>query len=418
MKYALLKEERRSIRLIGLMLILITSLSFGDTKIEFMHYQFLEPGKKEIMDELISKFESENPGIKVTKTPVPLADIPKVLSTRIAGNNPPDISVMSTITSKAIALGWLEPLNDYIDFSSVKGMLCSAWDEEAKGPDGKYYVFVQENMPHQMFYNKRLFAEAGLNVPTTIEEFFDAAKKLTKGNQQYGYFIVTNPAETGRMFMDISRWVYAYDGRWSRNNVLTLNEPNVIKAVEMYKKIYDSKVVPWGTDKGTSRELFWNGKIAMAFEGPYFYEWIRANNPSLLSDIGTAPVPFPSHLCAAENLYLGIPKNAPNKQAAMKFLNFLIRKDIQQWYIEKTCIEGALTGMASTAFLNANPWYKPFIGAKTRSTTIEGFSEYQTEISQIVTNQLGQVLYNNKSAKTAMDDAQKEALELVSRQNK
>lgn len=281
--------------LIGLMLFFTLPTAFGDTTIEFMHYQFLEAGKKDIIDELISMFEAQNPGIKVKKTPVPLADIQKVLSTRIAGNNAPDISVLGGIQSKAIALGWLEPLNNYIDFAPLKNLLCSAWDEESKGADGKYYAFVQESMAHQMFYNKRLFAEAGVKVPTTIDEFFDAAKKLTKNNEQYGYYLVTNPAETARMFFDITKWVYAYDGRWSRNNALTLNEANVIKAVEMYKKLYDAKVVPWGTDKGTSRKLFWAGKIAMAFEGPYFYEWIRANNPDLLKDIGTAPVPFPSH---------------------------------------------------------------------------------------------------------------------------
>lgn len=406
-----------------IMLVVVSTLVLGlapatfgrDTVVEFMHYQWLEPGKKDILNGLADTFEKEFQGVKIKRTPVPFGQYRDVVFTRIAGGTAPDIIVgLHDTLPKLISSGYLEPLDKYIDFSKIKDRLVDS-SSIAIGPDGRYYGVVQENIPHEMFYNKRLFKEAGVKVPTTIEEFFEAGKKLTKPGEQYAYFIVTNPAETSRMFFDVSKWVYGFGGRWARNGVLTLNEPNVIKAIEMYKKVYDSKMVPWGVDKSTARKLFFQGKVAMAFEGSYFYEWVRAENPELATDLGASRVPFPTGTTAGEILFLAIPKNAPHKETAAEFLKFLLRPEIQRRYVEETKVASALQGVASEDFIKRFPWYSAFDGAPMIPAVAEGLEEFTPEIQQIVTNKVAEVLHVNKPAHVAMDEAQKEAEAMIRR---
>ncbi|MGO3885825.1 MAG: ABC transporter substrate-binding protein, partial [Mycetocola sp.] len=45
--------------------------------------------------------------------------------------------------------------------------------------DGKIYGLPQDSGPMAMFYNKEVFDEYSLDVPTTWDEYYDAAKKLT-----------------------------------------------------------------------------------------------------------------------------------------------------------------------------------------------------------------------------------------------
>lgn len=382
--------------------------------IEFFHYQWLEAGKKDILGEIVDEFERQFPNIRVKRTPVSFTQTRDVLFTRIAGGTAPDVAVvLHDSIGKMMASNYLEPLSDYIDLSPVKDKLVGS-TELARGKDGKYYAIVQENIPHEMFYNKRLFEEAGVKVPTTIDEFFEVSAKLTKPGQ-YAYFIVTNPAETSRMFFDLTKWVYGFDGRWSRNGRLTINEPNVVKAIEMYKKVYDSKTVPWGIDKSTARQLFLQGKVATCFDGSYFYEWVRAGNPKTAAELGAARIPLPTGIAAGEVLFLGVPKNAPNKAAAMELIRFWLRPDIQRKYLEATQVEGAMSGMASDEFLKARPWYRAYDGAPMVVAVPEGFEDFTPEIEQIVTNKVGEVLYKSKAAQTAMDEAQRQIEDLISR---
>ena len=66
-----------------------------------------------------------------------------------------------------------------------------------------------------MFYNKRLFEEAGVKVPTTIDEFFEVSAKLTKPGQ-YAYFIDDEPS---RNQQDVLRPYQV--GIWFRRAMVT-----------------------------------------------------------------------------------------------------------------------------------------------------------------------------------------------------
>ncbi len=384
-------------------------------EVEWMHWHWLEPGKKDIMGEFVDRFEKES-GNTVRKTPVAYGQYRDTMFTRLAGGTAPDVVVgVQDNFARLISAGYLEPLDNHIDLGALKGKLIDNM-KMAMGPDGKTYGIIQENIAHNMVYNKRLFEQAGVKVPTTIEEFWAAGQKITKQGDQYTYFMVNSTSEMGRMFFDLSKWVYGFDGRWARKGTLTLNDPNTIKAVEMYKKTYDTKMVPWGTDKSTGRKLFFQGKMATAFEGPYFFSWVKDQNPDLVKDLGAAVVPFPTKTTAAELLIMAVPKGAPHKAAAIELMKFWLKPETQRKYVEVTQCEGAMKGMVSEEFKKQYPWYTAaFDGAKAIPAVPEGLEEFTPEVQQVVTNKVSEVLHANKPAKTAMDEAQKEAQEMINR---
>jgi N,N'-diacetylchitobiose transport system substrate-binding protein len=87
------------------------------------------------------------------------------------------------------------------------------------------------------FYRKDLYAAAGVEVPTTLQEFSDAAKALTTADTS-GFYIGGSDWRNG-----IS-WIFANggdlakkeDGEW----VSTLSDPNSIKGLEMFQDLFTS----------------------------------------------------------------------------------------------------------------------------------------------------------------------------------
>lgn len=96
------------------------------------------------------------------------------------------------------AIGMLEPLNRYVDRWALKGRFPEALWRAARW-DGKIYHIPHTIDLRGIGYNKRLFAEAGLNPaqpPDSWEELIKAARRLTRleGDRVAvrGYFMAAN----------------------------------------------------------------------------------------------------------------------------------------------------------------------------------------------------------------------------------
>ena len=87
--------------------------------------------------------------------------------------------------------GILIPINDFIDKDAafnVKGI----WEEALRlySYNGKQYEIPYDHGPVILGYNKDLFDAAKMDYPSetwTMDDYAQAAKKLTKGDTQWGY---------------------------------------------------------------------------------------------------------------------------------------------------------------------------------------------------------------------------------------
>jgi len=149
------------------------------------------PGSYDVTSkEIVDGFIASHPNIKVEIQEAPWGDFTSKIATQIAGNTMPDV----WLQENAVILGYgkrgvAEDLSAYIE----KDLKADEYIDglfAAKTTDGKVYGVPHGINPIALAYNKKVFDDAGVPVPTddwTYQDLIDASKKLTKKNEVYGF---------------------------------------------------------------------------------------------------------------------------------------------------------------------------------------------------------------------------------------
>jgi len=181
-------KTARILSVITIIFAAITGCSPGNktdgTKIRMMHWG--GPPEIKLVREIINEIKEEK-NITVTQERAPSGNpyMEKVL-TQIAGGTPPDVLFVEVNNFKEFALkGVLEDLTPYIN--KDKDIKISDYYKKIIDRftiNGKLYVIPRDIAPIcVIYYNKKLFDEAGLSYPKDdwdIDEFLETAKKLVK----------------------------------------------------------------------------------------------------------------------------------------------------------------------------------------------------------------------------------------------
>lgn len=158
---------------------LLASTSAQAVEIEYWQYFF--DARVDAMEQLIEGFEAENPDITVKMTHFPYADYRTKVSAAIPAGEGPDVV--------QLFYGWL---NDYRAANLIqplpeKDFPAASVDKEffpmvqAMKVDRQYYALPTAVRSLALFYNKRLFEEAGIkSPPATLDELVETAKKIAK----------------------------------------------------------------------------------------------------------------------------------------------------------------------------------------------------------------------------------------------
>ena len=77
------------------------------------------------------------------------------------------------------SLNVLAEMSVFPDYAQIAGNVLEAPNSSAK-MDGKFYGIAANTNTKVLFYNKKMFEEAGLSVPSTQAEMWEAAKALSK----------------------------------------------------------------------------------------------------------------------------------------------------------------------------------------------------------------------------------------------
>lgn len=121
-------------------------------------------------DEIIPAFESANPGINVEFAPTPPADYNAALAARLEGGTAGDLITCRPFDASLTLFddGHLAPLNDLDGIDSFSPVAQSAWiTDDGATP----FCVPMASVIHGFMYNMDAFAELGLSVPETEEEF-------------------------------------------------------------------------------------------------------------------------------------------------------------------------------------------------------------------------------------------------------
>ncbi len=128
-------------------------------------------------EKIIPAFEAANPGIKVNFTPSAPAEYNAVLNAKLEAGSAGDLITCRPFDTSLLLFenGNLADLSDLGAMDNFSDVAKSAWQND----DGSATFCVpMASVIHGFIYNKDAFAELGIDVPTTEDEFFAALDKF------------------------------------------------------------------------------------------------------------------------------------------------------------------------------------------------------------------------------------------------
>lgn len=300
----------------------------GKTTITFS-YLWSGPEAKSL-EKIIADYNASQSEVKVVGISSP--DFQKQLTSMSSSNGSFDISdnfgdVVGSWASKGI----LAPLDGYnIDMS---GFVPSSLTQMKY--QGKTYSLPIAIHSQLLMYNKKMFADAGLQPPTTMEELASAAIALTKtdaaGNITQLGLGEGAPGATQRMI------AAAFGGSWwDKDGQPTPTNDGNVQAMTWYqnlvKKIGADKIAKFVAGYGqyqSDQDPFFSGKLAMRIDG----EWNGVSIPKVVPNLEWGVVAMPGTSSqyngttevTASTLF--IPANSKHKEAAAKFLAYMVSPD-------------------------------------------------------------------------------------------
>lgn len=181
-------------------LIIAALVSSAVAQVEITYWQYDFASRVDAMDQLIEKFNAENPDIVVTQeVPAAYDGYPQaVAAAATAGTGPELVQLFYGWVGPWQRAGYIEPVpQEHISHDWIQEFFIPSI--EAVKIDGEYYGLPTSVRALALFYNKDHFQEAGLdpeNPPTTWDEFIEAGKALTQRSgsrwEQAGYGIAVN----------------------------------------------------------------------------------------------------------------------------------------------------------------------------------------------------------------------------------
>ncbi len=252
-----------------------------------------------------------------------------VLATRMQGNDPPSTFQVhggEELNKSWVAADKMSPLNDLYEKNGWMDKFPEELIELVSDGDDIYSVPVNIHRGNVVFYNKAVFEEHGIEVPTTLEEFFAVADKLQAADVVPLALGDKESWEATQIFENVLAAELGTDGY---NDLfagdIEFTDDKVVKAAESFGKILD-----YVNEDHSSRnwqdsaQLVAEGEAAMINMG----DWAKGyfvNDLNLVTNEDFGYFPFPGTVgdFAVITDTFGLPKGIDNVEETEQFLTVL-----------------------------------------------------------------------------------------------
>lgn len=262
----------------------------SDDVVEIEFYQQNE-ADVDLFEQIITDFEKIHPEINVTQINLPEEESGSVLNTRIQNNDSPDIynEWFSEDFFNKVELGVVRdmtdsPLCDYIMESAL----------EQNKYKGKDYLLPMTLNFMGVYYNVELFKKYNVDIPTTIDEFWDVCETfenagitpISAGDKD-GW----NLAHWGQDVMGVYMPDYSSEFLKIYNGEMKASEMNGISdfADIIVKRSQYVQESPLGADSDAMISYFVNQETAMLINGSWWMGTLNASDMQF--EYGVFPFP-------------------------------------------------------------------------------------------------------------------------------
>jgi multiple sugar transport system substrate-binding protein len=362
-------------------------------------------------------FMADNPGTDIQIVTIPSTGYDQKVMTRIAAGNPPDLFgsgdvQIPTLVNRNYAL-------DLKPYMEADGFDTAAFYPEVIDSltyDGKIVGLTDLWDTQALYYNKKLFAAAGVEEPTadwTWDDYRNAAKQLTSGegrDKTYGSL-------WQKWFVPVADAVGAAGGAVydDAGTKCTINTPESVQALTFLDDLRKDGSDPGATEDRvlgrTGDEVFMAGKAAMLVGTGRWGVGMFGEVDGL--EWGVAPLPKGPSGDRSNFFHLpmfGIASNSKNPNLAWKFLRYVTSKEALADEVADAEGVPAIKALAESPAVAEAPQVvehnalAPFVDSlptARRAPALTNFSRYQDKVD----DQLLPLWKGQKSPQEAADAA-------------
>ncbi len=244
------------------------------------------------------------------------AAINKFITQANAGNPPDVIRIPNDMIGEVAKMGFLEPLDDYMDPTLWRSYLPESLD--AMTYDGHLYALPASYDSLLVIYNRDL-VKGNISNTWTLDDMVSIAEN---SSAEYGLVFPTTSSYWWFPFQ------YGFGGEIFHKGKPVVNDNASIAATKFIKSLISKGIMPkTPVDEQTMVTYFNSGKAAMIIEGPWKISEIQLAVPNY----GLAVLPKAIRPLAPLIGYKGyaIAKDSPNKALAFDLIKFLTSKEVE-----------------------------------------------------------------------------------------
>jgi multiple sugar transport system substrate-binding protein len=394
-------------------LALMAGSALADSTIKMVEV-ITSPPRTEFLKKQIAEFEAANPGIKVELVSLPWGQAFEKFLTMVQAGDTPDIVEMPERWMGLYANnGQLEDLGPYMANWADNATLGERAKEFGSTVGGKQYMIPYGYYINALFWNKKLFKEAGLDgPPATLDDFVEYSKKISAIPGKYGYCLRGGPGAFNgmHMFMNIAQ---GKGGYFTEDGTSTMNEEGSVKGLQMLADMYKDGLAPkdavsWGFNETVTG--FYSGTCAMLNQDPDALLGIAEKMSP--EDFAVAPMPVgPSGKSYPTLGYAGWAMFADSdvKEDSWKLMEFLLSpKANLEWakIVGVLPIHDGADQDASFKTEQFKGWFEELNDPSkyemvTPPTHLENLGNF---VDQVAIKNFQEVLLGQKDAKTVADE--------------
>ncbi len=302
--------------------------------VTIIYYLWDDPSLKPLVD----AFNASQSDIVVDARYIPSPDYETKITTLLTAKAEMD-AYMQKRQSDMFAHydnGFIEPLDDLLKKTGVDRSAIDSY-KEAVTTDGKVVAFPWRGASYYTYYNKALFAKAGIPTPDTYvkngtwtwAKYAEVAKKLSSGDGAvFGssvYFWGSNQllmeAQKMKPIID-TKGVINYDG-------------SILRWFQMRKQLEEAKamwpLIDMKVTKTHYSKQFYDGKVGMLLIGEWYPGFMKSGRDQNLlqgytwNDWGITRLPCDekTYVTLGSPTFNHVTSYAKNKEAAFKFIAWM-----------------------------------------------------------------------------------------------
>jgi multiple sugar transport system substrate-binding protein len=367
----------------------IPAVAEGPVEVTLWHME-QPPHRVARIQELIDAFNAANPDVVVSQEPQSWGEIYAKAPAAIAAGAGPDmlfaipdfapiLKQLGALTSVEEFVAELDARHDFVDAAV-----------EAYSYDGGVWAVPLYNMTMHLWYRPSVLAEAGVEVPTSWDEWRAAAEALTTE----GRFGMGLPANR-HLYTDQTVYSVMMNGGaaeiFNEDGSLRFDNPETVAAYEFYASMLpfaapDATTWTWGE----AEACFASRVCAMILQFTVIstYETQAEGDPA---DLGVAAIPVrtagdtPGTIAYANAVMLLSDEASPERDASERFIAFLLEPENYGRFLNME--PGLFMPVTADGATAESFWSDPMV------------QEYRSQIETIIANSANGKLFGFTSGR-------------------